>query len=148
MRIFLRFAEIKKDTISELKPLNRILVLVNYTTRDSSFLTEETIVDTGAPVSVLPKWLWSQLDISFIGEDHIKGLVKRPECGVDVRVGIAECSLSDNKNTTQSFKLPVYCAESNRVIVLLGLKTLLDRFILHVDYRSKTAYLEEVFTPK
>jgi len=45
------------------------------------------IVDTGAHTSLIPLSLWRELKTEIISDHYVRGLVPKPECKIDVKVG-------------------------------------------------------------
>jgi predicted aspartyl protease len=120
----------------------RIYVTVIYKTKDNSMMYEQGLVDTGAIVSVLPKRVWEKLIINFVADHHVKGVVKKEECTLPVKIGFVKTKLIDElRNQTPTFTSLVYCAESNDVPVIFGMKDALDKFKLEIDTRKKQGHL-------
>jgi len=121
----------------------RIFVFVGYKNKESNFFIRRAIVDTGAIVSLLPIAIWKQLDIEFIGYHTIKGIVKKQSCSVPVKIGFVKTKLIDEtKNETPTFRSLVYCADSNEVPVIFGMKEALDKFKIEINTKQKQGYLE------
>lgn len=56
----------------------RILCKVSFENKDKSKVTPPVaaIIDTGAPLSVIPKWIWESTYYKILGPSHISGIVK------------------------------------------------------------------------
>lgn len=127
----------------------RIFVFVGYKKKETSassqvgdFFVRRAIVDTGAVVSLLPIAIWKQLGIKFIGYHTIKGIVKKQSCSLPVKIGFVETKLIDElKNETPIFTSLVYCADSNEVPLIFGIKDALDKFKLEINVKQKEGYL-------
>ena len=120
----------------------RIFVLISYQRKDGDFLTRRAILDTGAIVSILPASIWKQLDIDVIGYHSIKGIVKKESCLLPVKICLVKNKLIDEfGNETKIFKSLIYCASSNDVPVIFGIKDGLDKFKLNLDIKQKDAWL-------
>lgn len=121
----------------------RIFAFIGYKKKDSGFFIRRAIVDTGAVVSLLPIAIWKQLDIEFVGYHNIKGIVKKQSCSIPIKIGFVETKLIDeSKNETVSFRSLVYCADSNEVPVIFGMKDALDKFKIEINVKQGFGYLE------
>ncbi len=146
-RIYLKILEIEDIELKQkrIEPhiFNRIYATVGYKAKDS-FSYEEGLVDTGAIVSLLPKMVWKKLMVEPLGHHQIKGIVKKNECALPVMIAKVTCKLLDEfGNESSEFNSIVYCAESDDVPVILGLKGILDKLNLHILFDKNKAYLEE-----
>ena len=146
MKINLRILDIEdvelKRTNKTLYVFTRIFVLVVYKKKSGDYFIRRAIVDTGAVVSLLPVAVWNQLDITFIGFHTIKGIVKRQSCSLPVKIGFVDTKLIDeSKNETSIFRSLVYCADSNEVPIIFGLKDALDKFKIEINVKQKEGYL-------
>lgn len=120
----------------------RIFTFVGYKKKNGDFFIRRAIVDTGAVVSLLPISIWKQLDIKFVGYHTIKGIVKKQSCSLPVKIGFVETKLIDElKNETHVFTSLVYCADSNEVPVILGIKDALDKFNIEINVKQRYGYL-------
>ena len=100
------------------------------------------ILDTGAPVSVIPYQLWSMLEVNKIKDYAVRGIVPKPECSLPVTIGEVSFVLLDREQSTKRIKVKSYLAHSNEVPLIIGFKDLLDKFGLYLDYRRNLAYIE------
>ncbi|NIM16523.1 MAG: hypothetical protein GTO45_31305 [Candidatus Aminicenantes bacterium] len=100
------------------------------------------ILDTGAPVSVIPYHIWSVLEVNKIKDYAVRGVVPKRECSLPVTIGEVSCILLDQEQSTDKIKVKSYLAHSSEVPLIIGFKDLLDRFGLYLDYRKNLAYLE------
>ncbi|MDI6792055.1 MAG: hypothetical protein QME81_04210 [bacterium] len=100
------------------------------------------ILDTGAPVSVIPYQIWSMVEVNEIRDYAIRGVVPKRECSLPVTIGEISCILLDKEQSTKRIKVKSYLAHSNEVPLIIGFKDLLDRFGLYLDFKKNLAYLE------
>lgn len=144
MIIKLDITEIEDIELKEknIKPylFTRIFCSVVYET-ESDYIIQKALVDTGAIVSLLPKRIWERLKMDFIGEHTVKGIVKRQECVLPVKIGTLNCKLIDDQNETPWFSILAYCVDSDDVPVILGMKDALEKFKIEIDAKTETGYL-------
>lgn len=120
----------------------RVFAFVGYKKKNGDFFIRRAIVDTGAVASLLPIGIWKQLDINFIGYHSIKGVVKKQSCLLPVKIGFAKCKLLDESgNETPVFTSLVYCADSNEVPVIFGMKDGLDKFRIELNIKRKEGFM-------
>ena len=141
-KINLRILDIEDVELKRIGKLpyvfTRIFAFVGYKKKDGNFFIRRAIVDTGAVVSLLPIAIWKQLDIKFIGYHTIKGIVKKQSCSLQVKIGFIETKLIDeSSNETPVFTSLVYCADSNEVPIIFGLKDVLDKFKIEINIKQK-----------
>ncbi len=145
-KISLRILDIEDIELKRIGKLpylfTRIFIFVGYKKKNGDFFIRRAIVDTGAVVSLLPISIWKQLDIKFVGYHTIKGIVKKQSCSLPVKIGFVETKLIDElKNETSVFTSLVYCADSNEVPLIFGLKEALDKFKMEINIKQKEGYL-------
>lgn len=129
-----------EEKIPGLKPLIRIECEVLFSGKDVS---ETAIVDTGAHISLLPFQIWKDLDVDVIAEHHMSGVV--PDKKVPVDVGYVKARLIDEKgNESKEIRFLSYLAFTNKVALLLGMRDLLERFDMHINFSGNEAYIEEI----
>lgn len=100
------------------------------------------ILDTGAPVSVIPCQIWSMLKVKKIRDYTIRGIVPKPECSLAVTIGEVSCIILDKEQSTKRIKVKSYLAHSNKVPLIIGFKDLLDKFGIYLDFRKNLAHLK------
>ncbi|MBI3921425.1 MAG: hypothetical protein HY318_08425 [Armatimonadetes bacterium] len=109
----------------------RLVIKVRLQLPDSSFMkTREAIFDTGAPLSMLPKAVWSPLkrkvdtDNAFVG-----GIARRKVCRVHCAIGTVHgFFLDDEGNQSQTHPLPAFLAHTDRAPLIIGMGGLLPHF--------------------
>lgn len=100
------------------------------------------IIDTGAPVSLIPESIWEQCDVQKFGDDKIRGIVPKEDCALAVAAGQIRCVLFDDQNETPELFCRADLAYSDEVPLLLGFKDLLERMNVCFDYSHKNAFIE------
>jgi len=125
--------------IPNLKPIIRI--------RGGIFLkgaetAEIAIIDTGAHISLVPFRFWRDLDVEILTEHYVSGVV--PGKRIPVNVGYMKGRLIDKEgNESKEIQFLAYLAFTNKVSLLLGMRDLLERFDIHINFSMNEAYLEE-----
>ena len=121
------------------KPLIRIFGKIKF---QNLGLPEDTLIDTGAHISLIPFQLWKDLDVRIIAQHHMGGVV--PEKNIPVNVGYIKAKIVDEEgNSTDEIKFPSYLALTNKVPLILGMRDFLERFDLHILFSEDKAYLEK-----
>jgi hypothetical protein len=75
----------------------------------------------------------------------MRGIVRRKECSIPVKVGNTKCRLTDRYgNISSPFDALIYCAYTNDVPIIMGVKDMLDRFDLSICVRDKKGKMREI----
>jgi hypothetical protein len=64
----------------------RLLTVVQFFTARGWIEPEVAIVDTGAPISLMPHRVWRKCTSEVIGEAELRGVIPRKECVMPVKV--------------------------------------------------------------
>lgn len=99
------------------------------------------IMDTGAPISLVPVQIWKECEVQMIRDSEIRGVVPRRECFLPVTLAEIIFLLVDQKNQSRELKIKTHLAYTDEVPLIIGLKDLLDSIRLHMDCKNKVAYL-------
>lgn len=75
--------------------LLRLMAQARFRTSDGWTDLYPVIIDTGAPMSVLPKRIWNKAETKRLTEHSLRGIVPQKECSLPVVVGEVECVLAD-----------------------------------------------------
>lgn len=103
---------------------------------------EYAIVDTGAPISLLPRSIWQRCAVERKAEGMIRGVVPKPECQMPAPIGAVTCYLLAASGDVVSVPLIAYLAPVDNVALLLGFASLLEQFQLIVDRHRGVVFLE------
>jgi len=124
--------------------ITRLLVWVSFLTVDGKLTDPElAIVDTGAPLSLIPQDIWQDCRYLKLRDDAIRGVVPKPECELPVIDGLVGCILQDDAGRTSGLlTVRAHLARSEDVPLLLGFSGLLDRADVRFAVESGEAYLE------
>ena len=120
----------------------RLFCEVAFVSKEGYTDSYSAILDTGAPVSVIPYQIWSMVEVNEVRDYAIRGVVPKRECSLPVTIGEISCILLDKEQSTKRIKVKSYLAHSNEVPLIIGFKDLLDRFGLYLDFKKNLAYLE------
>ncbi len=124
--------------------ITRLLVWVSFLTVDGK-LTEPdlAIVDTGAPLSLIPQDIWQDCRYLKLRDDVIRGVVPKPDCELPVIDGVVACVLQDDAGQmSEPLTIRAHLAHSENVPLLLGFSGLLDRADVRFWLNRSEAYLE------
>ena len=120
--------------------LRRILVLTRFKTPTGWTQPYEAIVDTGAPLSILPARFWKQIEADVLCADEIAGIV--PEAKLSVQTGEVAASLMDRNHSLPALRFKAHLSDDDRIPLVLGFDGVLSRSILHVDSLQSQGYLD------
>ena len=134
-----RDIELEKK-IPDLLPLIRIFSKIKFPELE---IPEDALIDTGAHISILPLYLWKNLNVEIITEHKTGGIV--PDKNIPVNVGYVKANIIDESgNISRDIKFLSYLAFTNKIPLILGMRDLLEKFELHVLFSQNKAYLEEI----
>lgn len=119
----------------------RILCRIQFLGKDEWSEPEIAIVDTGAPVSLLPADIWKNSQVKVLDRTIIRGLIPKEECAMEVDVGEISVKLLDRKNETGCLKIKAYFAPTNRIPIILGLHSLLVKSDVFFNILKKEGYI-------
>ena len=90
--------------------LRRLTVQVSFKTPRAWTQPYEAIMDTGAPVSIIPPAIWKDIDREILGEYKIQGIVLKRDAFLPVKIANISCVLMDEKNVTE----PCVCGKTSK----------------------------------
>jgi hypothetical protein len=92
----------------------------------------------------IPKYIWERIYVDEKVKHSVQGIVPKEECSLPVKVSIIRGVLFDDElNHTNEIEFYAFCAIDDRVPLILGFKSLLERFTIYFNISSGVAYLEE-----
>jgi len=104
---------------------------------------EKGIIDTGAPISVIPLQMWEDADIKIIGKDKLRGIIPNEKCRLTVDVGKTKCVLTDIfGNVSSEIEILAFLAHTNKIPLLIGMKRILEKGKMWLDTPKKLGYIE------
>ena len=131
--------------MQELRSALRIICRIMFRLKTSKKFgeIEKGIIDTGAPISVIPFQMWEDADIEIIGKDKLRGIIPNEKCRLPVNVGKAKCILIDIfGNMSTEIEILAFLAHTNKIPLLIGMKRLLESGKMWLDAPNKTGYIE------
>ncbi len=118
----------------------RLLCLTSFKHVAGYTKPEWGIIDTGAPISVVPMRIWSNLPHQALEDYEIWGIVPKEECAQPVRFGTLTCRLLDRENETEDLTIKADLAYTDDIPLILGFLDLMEKAVLHVN-RSYAVHL-------
>ncbi len=120
----------------------RLMSSVQFETKLGLTRPEPAIVDTGAPVSLIPGYIAGQIITKPLGKAMLQGVVPKQECAIPVTIAQIKLRLADFSSVTGLIDTIAYLADSDDVPLVLGFEDLLDQFDIFISYPKRTAYLQ------
>ena len=100
------------------------------------------IVDTGAPISLIPDVIWEKLQRTELADHTVGGIGPG---SLPVKVARVWCQLFDSQgNQSQEMEMHAFLVQpGKKAPLILGFKDLLDRLPTSFNYPSQQAHVEE-----
>ena len=142
--------KIKTDFDSEALEQNLALPLVRFKAKVkfrkgfSWTKSVEGIVDTGSPISLIPKFIWEEILYESLSSHNfgISGISPPDTSPVLANLVRVSCILFDKVNTSPSLDIRCYLVETNNIPLVIGILDILTEARLICDYKNNSAYLE------
>jgi len=124
--------------------ITRLLAWVSFLTVDGELTDPElAIVDTGAPLSLIPQDIWQGCRYLRMRDDVIRGVVPKPGCELPAIDGVVACVLQDDAGqVSEPLTIRAHLAHTDDIPLLLGFSGLLDRAGVCFSVNTSEAYLE------
>ena len=119
----------------------RVLAWVQFKRSDGWTPLFRALIDTGAPFSVLPKSLWTDLQIEAGFSTILRGLVPLKSAVLNARLAQVTCRVSDLKMSSPFLKFWALLADGE-VPLVLGCSGFLERARLVLNGPHHRASLE------
>lgn len=124
--------------------ITRLFCLVKFKMKNGEWSKAyPALVDTGAYTSVIPASKWKDFKLETITTHEMRGIVAKKECYVPVIIGKVKISITDGIKETKELETHAFCALTDSVPLILGVKDLLDRLKLTVDIKNREGFVEE-----
>ncbi|MDI6795073.1 MAG: hypothetical protein QME81_19765, partial [bacterium] len=98
----------------------RLLAKAEFKAKDGWTDPYIAIVDTGAPLSLIPQSIWEGCEVEILAEHSLKGVVPRKECVLPVSVGEVSLRIVDEENMSRELVVKAYLSRTDRVPLILG----------------------------
>lgn len=117
----------------------RLKALVQFKEPSSWSKIYEAIMDTGAPVSLIPQRIWRKLDRIELADHQVGGIGPGT---IQVKIGLIHCKILDRAgHQTKELRMHAFLARTDAVPLIIGFKDLLDRFPTFFDYPASAGYV-------
>ena len=119
----------------------RLLTRVQFKRSNGWTTLVPAIIDTGAPFSVLPKTMWTDLSVEGGFATSLRGLVPLPSAVLKARLAQVTCMVSDLRTSSDPLKFWALLADGE-VPLVLGCAGFLDRVTLVLDAAHRRGHVE------
>lgn len=119
----------------------RLIALVCFPEGNDWSHPYEVIVDTGSPLTLLPKMIWQNMNVhAFLSEAISLGGIGKGV--VSARLAEINVAFLETRKEIVELKIKAYLAEHDAVPLLLGVEDLLTQARLVCDYPKGKAFLQ------
>jgi len=116
----------------------RLKTRVSFRTLEGGWtLHRDAIIDTGCPVSVIPRSIWTNIHHYFISDEREEGIAGER---VTVRLGVVTLRLYDGETNSPPLRVKTDLAESDTIPLILGFEDVITEILLVCDFHEKIAY--------
>lgn len=119
----------------------RIIAQVKLKTHDGWSISRDAILDTGLPISVLPKDMWHNIIAVKLAPYQTSGIVSKEECSLKGWLGEVSSIIHDDESESESISLKAFLAPISNIPVIIGFHDYLTQFDLFCSYRRKDVWL-------
>ncbi|MCK4613253.1 MAG: hypothetical protein KAU14_00495 [Thermoplasmata archaeon] len=147
IRVELKFENLSvpklTNKVPEIGKFTRLFCGIRFKTKNGWYDTQNAIVDTGAPMTLIPLDMWNEINTRIVTDYEIFGLSHRKECLISVLVGKVTALIVDEKgNHSDELDTFAYLALTNKVPLIIGFKGLLSNFKVCFDQEKDNAFIE------
>jgi hypothetical protein len=81
--------------------------------------------------------------VKIISDHYVRGLVPKPECKIDVKVGWVKGRIVDEEgNFTPEIKFRAFLALVDNIPLIVGFKDLLEKYLIQINPAANQAFIE------
>lgn len=101
------------------------------------------IIDTGAPMSVIPYPIWAECFTKIIEEDsYLSGIVPGAHHIMRTKIGIISAVLTDKRGVYYPIAFRAHFAPIKRIPIILGIQDIIDKAIVNIAIKEEDVWLE------
>lgn len=125
-------------------PLVRFKTDVKFWTDSSWTRSFDGIIDTGSPITLIPKFIGEVISSKFLSTHNfgISGISPKDTAPLPANLASVSCILLDNTNISFPLNIRCYLLQTNEMPLVIGILDILTISKLLCDYKNNTAYLE------
>ncbi len=125
-------------------PYVRLMAWVSFKSTSGYLYPVRAIIDTGAPVSLIPFKIWGQSIVTRDASGVIPSISGRPECDIEITHGQITISLLDDNWDTvvTDWTIQADLCHTSEMPLILGMYDFLTQGRLVMDYPANEAWLE------
>ncbi|MDI6794432.1 MAG: hypothetical protein QME81_16465 [bacterium] len=103
-----------EEKIPDMGTFIRLFSSIKFKTITGWSKSMNAIIDTGAPISVIPLDVWTRIEVKKLAKHKIKGVNPKEECALPASVGKVRCILLDEDgNQSDELEILSYLAYTN-----------------------------------
>lgn len=103
----------------------------------------QAIIDTGAPMSVVPHFIWNRCDTRIIQEEaYLSGIIPGPSHMMKTKIGMLSAELLDKVGNHYPISFCAHLAPLNKIPIIIGIQDILGKAVIHIDIRRGNSWLE------
>ncbi len=125
-------------------PSIRLMAWVSFKSIEGYLYPMKAIIDTGAPVSLIPFKVWGRAMVTMGKPATIPSISDRPECDLEVTHGQITISLLDDNwnEIVTDWTIQADLCHTSEMPIILGMHDFLSQGRLMMDYPANEAWLE------
>lgn len=120
--------------------LIRLVSMVQLITKDGWTRRYDVIIDTGNPVSIIPRFIWENAEIKWLHskDAYLYGIGNGNISG---KLGEVILVFSDDEHVSEPIRAKAFLVDNNSAPFLIGFEDVLTIFSLHSDFSTDSAFI-------